>query len=84
MFDDNPLIVEEKVPVPEPSVVLVLNATVGFALVLHTTPRAVTVEPPSAVTLPPEAAPVPVMEVAVDVDTVGLANANVVNENSAP
>ena len=82
VFGDRPLIVEEKVPVPEPSVVLVASATVGFALVLHTTPRAVTVDPPSAVTLPPEAAPVVVMDDAVVVDTVG--KVKVVNVSDVP
>jgi hypothetical protein len=60
-----------KVPVPVPLLVLVERATVGFALVLHTTPRAVTDTPPFAVTFPPLDAPVPVMEPTVVVVTVG-------------
>jgi hypothetical protein len=69
-------------PVPVPSVVLVDRDTVGLAVVLHTTPFAVTDAPPSDVTFPPLDAPVPVMEPAVVVDTVG--SANVVNCNSVP
>ena len=42
-----------KIPVPVPSVVLVLNAVVGPVVVLQHTPRAVTVAPPSLVTFPP-------------------------------
>ena len=41
-------------PVPEPSVVL-LSVIEGFWLILQQTPRAVTAEPPSFVTLPPPA-----------------------------
>jgi hypothetical protein len=68
---DSPVIVLENVPIPEPSVVLVVSETVGPVVVLHTTPRAVTGLPPSSVILPPEAAVVVVMEEAVVVARVG-------------
>ena len=48
-----------KLPVPLPSVVW-LSAVVGFCEVLQHTPRAVTVAPPSEVTLPPQVAEVSV------------------------
>ena len=73
----------ENDPVPVPSVVLVDSSTVGLALVLHTTPRAVTDAPPSDVTFPPPEAPVEVMEPAVVVVTEGAA-AGVVKDDSAP
>ena len=41
------------IPVPVPSMVLVLNAVVGPVVVLQHTPRVVTVAPPSLVTFPP-------------------------------
>ena len=50
------------VPVPVLSVVLVLNAAVGPVVVLQHTPRAVTVAPPSLVTVPPLVAVVVVIE----------------------
>jgi hypothetical protein len=56
-------------PVPLPSVVLA-SAVVGFAVVLQHTPRAVTADPPSAVTFPPLAAPVDVIPVIAVVVTV--------------
>jgi hypothetical protein len=61
------------VPMPVPSFVLVDKAMVGFAVVLQQTPRAVTVAPPSLVTLPPLAAVVIVMADVVAVLTVGNA-----------
>ena len=61
------------IPVPLPSIVLVDKAMVGFAPVPQQTPRAVTVAPPSLVTLPPLAAVVMVMAVVVAVVTVGKA-----------
>lgn len=51
-----------KVPVPVPSVVLVVKAMVGFAVVLQQAPRAVTVAPPSATTSPPPSAVVLVID----------------------
>ena len=62
MLADKPLIVEVNVPVPVPSVVLVLKDTVGPELVDQTTPRADIVAPPSDVILPPLLASVEVME----------------------
>ena len=73
-----------KVPVPLPSVVLLL-AIVGFWLVLQQTPRAVTDAPPSLVTFPPKVAPVTKIFVAAVVDTVGTTGlANVVKVKSLP
>ena len=51
------------IPIPVPSVVLVDKAMVGFTVVLQQMPRAVTLAPPSAVTLPPLAAVVVVIAV---------------------
>ena len=69
-------------PVPVPSLV-VLSAVVGVPPVFQQTPRTVTASPPSAVTLPPDAAAVGVMlEIAVVV-TVGSV-VLVVNETSLP
>jgi hypothetical protein len=42
-----------KVPTPVPSLVFVLRAVVGFETVLQHTPRAVTGDPPSVITVPP-------------------------------
>jgi hypothetical protein len=47
---------EVNVPIPVPSEVLVERVTNGDGLVDQTTPRAVTVAPPSAVIFPPELA----------------------------
>ena len=47
-----------KLPAPLPSVVLVLNATVGLELVLQHTPLEVTAAPPSEEILPPQLAEV--------------------------
>ncbi len=59
----------EPVPVP---LLVELSSVVGLILVLQHTPRDVTFAPPSAVTLPPDEAPVDVTDVAVVVVTVGL------------
>jgi hypothetical protein len=61
-----------KTPVPVPSLVLVARATVGPVEVLQQTPRAETVSPPSAVTLPPLLAVAPVMADIAVVETVGV------------
>ena len=45
-----------KVAVPVPLLVLVVNAIVGFGLVLQQTPFAVIVAPPSLEIVPPELA----------------------------
>lgn len=68
----SPLNVLEKVPIPEPSLVLEL-LTVGFCSVLQQTPRDVTEAPPSLVTLPPDVAPVEEMFVT---DAVEIAASN--------
>ena len=67
----NPVRLLVKLPVPEPSEVFVLRAVVGLVSVLQHTPRAVTVAPPSYVTLPPVVAVVEVMAVASLVATAG-------------
>ncbi|MBA7592589.1 hypothetical protein ES708_34777 [subsurface metagenome] len=67
----NPIIELVNAPVPAPSVVLVLNAIVGFVDVLQHTPRVATFAPPSLVTFPPEVAVVLVIPVIVAVVTVG-------------
>jgi hypothetical protein len=59
-----------KVPVPEPSVVW-LAVMSGLAVVAQQTPRAVTDEPPWAVTFPPAVAVVAVIAEAAVVVTVG-------------
>ena len=51
-----PLIELLKVPVPEPSLVLVFKSMVGPGVVLQQTPRCVMVPPPSDVISPPEIA----------------------------
>ncbi len=74
-----------KLPVPPPLLVFVLKDIVGTGLVDHTTPRIVTVAPPSVVMLPPPVAVVLVMELMADVVKVGTAKAAVVlNDNSFP
>ena len=85
MFAVSPVMELVKVPVPVPSLVLAVNAVVGFADVLQHTPRAVTVAPPSAVTLPPLVAVVCAMEEAAVVVTVGaMGLVVVVNIRSLP
>ena len=59
-----------KEPAPLPSTVL-SSAVVGFSLVLQQTPRAVTGEVPSFVTVPPLVAEVCVISVIAVVVTVG-------------
>ena len=72
-----------KLPAPDPSVVLVLNATVGAADVLQQTPRAVIVEPPSEVVTPPDTAVVELIAVIAFVTRTGtvgvVTGAEVVN-----
>ena len=73
------------VPAPVPSEVLVLRATVGFALVLQHTPLAVTVDPPSEVTFPPLVAVDDEVAEVVSVVTVGkVIVGDVVKVSSAP
>jgi hypothetical protein len=73
------LLVNEPVSLP---LVVLLSAVVGLAEVLQHTPRAVTLSPPSEVTLPPPDAVVEVIEVIVAVVTVGVVK--VVNVESPP
>jgi hypothetical protein len=54
-------------PAPEPLLVLVVSAVVGFWLVLQHTPLAVTALPPSALIFPPLVAAVLIITVAADV-----------------
>jgi hypothetical protein len=61
-----------KVPDPDPLPVLVASDTVGFGDMLQTTPRAVTVAPPSCNISPPEATDDAVMEDAAVVVKRGL------------
>ena len=73
-----------KAPVPVPSKVLVLSAVVGLEEVLHTTPFAMTVEPPSAVTFPPLVAELKEMLPTAVVLTVAAVSADVVKDSSSP
>lgn len=73
----------EKLPRPEPLDV-VLSEVVGLALVDQQTPLAVTVPPPSSVTLPPDDAVVDVIEVTALVVTVGNSTDVVVNDTWLP
>ena len=74
-----------KLPVPVPSAVLVLNEVVAPELVLQQTPLAVTADPPSALTTPPDEADEAVIaEIAVVVKAGIVAEAEVVNINSEP
>ena len=72
-----------KLPVPEPSIVLLL-AVVGFCEVLQHTPRAVTDELPSDVTLPPPVAELAVTPVIASVVTVGAVPLKVVKLQTGP
>jgi len=73
------------VPIPVPSVVLVDNAMVGFAVVLQQTPRTVTGAPPSELITPPLLAVVLVMaDIAVVVIAGIVGVADVVKTESPP
>ena len=63
------------IPVPVPSVVLVLNAVVGPVVVLQHIPLAVTVAPPSLVIFPPLVAVVCVIAAAAVVVRTGTVDA---------
>ena len=73
---------ELKLPVPLPSVVLVVSAAVGPGDVLQQTPRTVTDEPPSLLILPPLCADVFVIKLSAEV--LIWATLSVVKLNSAP
>ena len=79
----NPVSEEVNEPVPVPLLVFVVKDTVGFCVVLHTIPRAVTAALPPAVTLPPPVAVVPVIPAIAEVVTVGGIT-SVVNVTCAP
>ena len=71
--------VDVKLPVPVPLVVWG-PLTVGLCEVLQHTPRAVTVDPPSEVTLPPQVAVLTVILLILAVVTVGgLDNVGILN-----
>ena len=74
MFGIRPVRDELKVPIPVPLLVFVVKDMVGFELVDHTTPLAVTAEPPSELIFPPDVAVLVVMELADTVLTVGRTN----------
>ena len=72
MFCVNPVIELVNDPVPVPLLVFVDSEIVGFIDVDQTTPLAVTVKPPSDVTIPPEVAVVDdIPDIAV-VETIGI------------
>lgn len=73
-----------KLPSPVPSDVLVMRSVVGPVEVLQHMPLAVTAEPPSLEILPPETAPVGVMEVIVEVVNSGNTGGSVVKTISLP
>ena len=73
---------ELNVPLPEPFVVLLDNATVGPGDVLQQTPRTLTDEPPSLLILPPLCADVSVIKLSAEV--LIWATLSVVKLNSAP
>ena len=77
VFAVSPVMALVNIPVPVPLIVRLPVAT-GFGEVLQHTPRAVTVAPPSAVTLPPLAAVDVVIAVIAVVVTVGNAVVDVV------
>ncbi len=85
VFGVRPVRFELKLPVPVPLIVLVFNEIVGLGLVDHTTPRVVTTEPQSPVTIPPLIAVVEVTSLMGFVVTVGIAvPVNVVTFISLP
>ena len=84
MFAVNPVMLLVNAPVPVPLKVLVVNAIVGFAVVLQQIPLAVMVAPLSDVMFPPLVAVMPVMADTAVVVSVGMVAAFVVNTLSAP
>ena len=71
MFSVSPVILEVKLPVPVPLVVL-MSFIVGLDEVLQHTPRDVTDKYPSEVTFPPHTALFAVIEVTFAVVTLGM------------
>ena len=87
MFDARLGRFDIKSPRPGPSTVFVSRDIVGDLLVDHTTPLAVTEEPPSTLTLPPDLAVVAVTSEGINVLTTGLVcllTLSVVNSRSSP
>ena len=72
------------VPVPAPSIVLVVNAVVGLAVVLQQIPLIVMVAPPSEVMLPPDVAVEVVILLNAFVVSVAIIAGNVVNVCCVP
>jgi hypothetical protein len=62
---------EVNVPIPVPLEVLVDSDIIGDGLVDQTTPRTITLAPPSALTFPPEVAVTVLKSVTVEVERVG-------------
>ena len=79
MFGARPVRELIKLPRPEPSVVW-LPVMVGFAALPQQTPRAVTGDPPSEVTLPPDMAVVMVIVAAAVVVTLAPPGTKVISE----
>jgi hypothetical protein len=71
---------EEKVPIPVPSV-LVLSAVVGDGPVLQHTPREITAAPPSLDIFPPALAEATVIAVTSVVDITGLVGSSFLQED---
>ena len=63
---------EENTPVPVPFDVFVDSDITGVGLVDQTTPRAIIVDPPSAITFPPEVAEVVPKLLTAEVERVGI------------
>jgi hypothetical protein len=84
VFAVKPAILLVKIPVPVPSVVLLLDV-VGLAEVPQQTPLTVTVAPPSEATFPPLVAVVDDVAAVVSVDIVGGTTlVGVMNVTSSP
>ncbi len=62
---------EVNVPIPVPLEVLVDSDIIGDGLVDQTTPRTITLAPPSALTFPPEVAVTVLKSVTMEVERVG-------------
>ena len=83
VFAVKPVMLLVKLPVPAPSVVL-LSAMVGAGPMLQQTPQAVTVEPPSEVTVPPLVAVVCAILLTADVVNTAMSTGCVVKDTALP